>query len=55
LEALVRIDSRTFLQGLDDYPFLVSARTALFDQLVWWARALKTARAATGVMESFAD
>jgi NAD(P)H-dependent FMN reductase len=40
---------------LDDYPFLVSARAALFDQLVWWTRALGTARAATGVVESIVD
>jgi NAD(P)H-dependent FMN reductase len=42
-------------KALDDYPFLVSARSAMFDQLVWWARALETARAASGVMESIAD
>ena len=29
---------------LDDYPYLVEARSALFDSLVWWARALRTAR-----------
>jgi hypothetical protein len=32
----------------DDYSFLASARAAMFDQLVWWARALAAARAATG-------
>ena len=42
-------------KALDDYPFLVSARTAMFDQLMWWARALATARAATGVVEAIAD
>lgn len=30
-----------------DYPYLVQARTAMFDNLVWWGRALQTARAAT--------
>jgi NAD(P)H-dependent FMN reductase len=29
---------------LDDFPRLVQARTAMFDDLVWWGRALKTAR-----------
>lgn len=42
-------------KALDDYPFLMSARTAMFDQLVWWTRALTTARAATGVVESIVD
>jgi NAD(P)H-dependent FMN reductase len=42
-------------KSLDDYPFLVTARTAMFDQLVWWARALESARSATGVVESIAD
>jgi NAD(P)H-dependent FMN reductase len=42
-------------KALDDYPFLVSARTALFDQLVWWTRALGTARASTGIVESVVD
>lgn len=40
---------------LDDYPFLVTARSALFDQLVWWARALRTARSATDVVASIAE
>ena len=31
---------------LDDYPYLVEARTALFDHLVWWARGLRAARTA---------
>ena len=31
-------------KSLDDYPFLVQAREALFDNLVWWAGALKDAR-----------
>ena len=30
----------------DDYPYLVDARTAVFDQMVWWVNALKAARAA---------
>lgn len=29
---------------LDDYDYLVSARQALFDNLVWWGNALKIAR-----------
>jgi hypothetical protein len=29
---------------LDDYQYLVDARTAMFDDLVWWWRALKAAR-----------
>ena len=36
-------DGRT----LDSYDYLNQARTALFDQLVWWANALKAARAKT--------
>jgi NAD(P)H-dependent FMN reductase len=40
---------------LDDYPFLLSARTTMFDQLVWWTRALESARAATSVVESIAE
>ncbi len=31
---------------LDDYAYLVAARTAVFENLVWWGNALKTARAA---------
>ena len=31
---------------LDDYPYLVEARTVMFDHLVWWARALRAARQA---------
>lgn len=31
---------------LDDYPYLGQARTAMFDSLVWWANALKSAREA---------
>jgi len=30
---------------LDDYPYLVNARTAVFDNLVWWDKALKAGRA----------
>jgi NAD(P)H-dependent FMN reductase len=30
----------------DDYDHLVASRTALFDNLVWWGRALKAARSA---------
>lgn len=44
------------LQGktLDDYAHLVTARTAMFDELVWWARALRTAREATVEVDSIA-
>lgn len=31
---------------LDDYPYIVDARKAVFDQMAWWGKALKTARAA---------
>jgi NAD(P)H-dependent FMN reductase len=35
------------MQGktLDDYPYLAPGRTAMFDQLAWWARALAKGRA----------
>jgi NAD(P)H-dependent FMN reductase len=33
-------------KSLDDYPYLIDARTVMFNQLVWWARALAPARAA---------
>jgi NAD(P)H-dependent FMN reductase len=33
-------------KSLDDYPYLVDARTMMFNQLVWWARTLAPARAA---------
>jgi len=33
-------------KSLDDYPHLIEARTLMFNQLVWWARALAPARAA---------
>jgi NAD(P)H-dependent FMN reductase len=39
-------------KALDDYPYLVAARTAMFDQLVWWTRALAAARAATTIVAS---
>jgi NAD(P)H-dependent FMN reductase len=39
---------------LDDYPFLAQSRTAMFDQLVWWARALKAARVATATADAIA-
>ncbi|HEX6534359.1 MAG TPA: NAD(P)H-dependent oxidoreductase [Gemmatimonadaceae bacterium] len=39
---------------LDDYEFLVQSRSAMLDQLVWWARALKAARDASAVAESAA-
>jgi hypothetical protein len=51
------------MQGktLDDFPYLAPARTAMFDQLVWWARALARARAVgaervdTGVVASITE
>jgi NAD(P)H-dependent FMN reductase len=36
-------------KSLDDYPYLVQSRQAMLDQLIWWARALKAARAADDV------
>ena len=39
---------------LDDYDHLIKARTAMFDELVWWARALRTAREATAEVDSIA-
>jgi NAD(P)H-dependent FMN reductase len=44
------------LQGkaLDDYPYLAESRTAMFDQLVWWASALKGARDASALAEAIA-
>jgi NAD(P)H-dependent FMN reductase len=41
-------------KSLDDYPFLAQARTAMLDSLVWWANALKTARALRAEAESIA-
>ncbi|HYH97762.1 NAD(P)H-dependent oxidoreductase [Hyalangium sp.] len=32
-------------KSLDDYAYLAQSRDALFDELVWWADALKVARA----------
>jgi NAD(P)H-dependent FMN reductase len=44
------------LQGkrLDDYEHLIKARTAMFDDLVWWGRALRSAREATAEADSIA-
>jgi NAD(P)H-dependent FMN reductase len=39
---------------LDDYEFIVKSRSAMFDQLVWWAGALKAARQATALNEAVA-
>jgi NAD(P)H-dependent FMN reductase len=39
---------------LDDYEFIVRSRSAMFDQLVWWAGALKAARQATALTEAVA-
>jgi NAD(P)H-dependent FMN reductase len=36
-------------KSLDDYPFLVQSREALFDDLAWWADALKAARVETAL------
>jgi NAD(P)H-dependent FMN reductase len=53
LKIAVHIGLEPFLgvwrQGktLDDYPYLAATRTGMFDQLVWWARALATARGLT--------
>ena len=41
-------------KSLDDYPFLAQARTAMLDRLVWWAKALKAARAVTAEADSIA-
>jgi NAD(P)H-dependent FMN reductase len=40
---------------LDEYSFLVASRTAMFDQLAWWARALARARAASAVVASISE
>jgi NAD(P)H-dependent FMN reductase len=42
-------------KALDDYPFLVQSRTAMFDQLVWWASALTAAREATALTAAAAE
>jgi NAD(P)H-dependent FMN reductase len=34
-------------RSLNDYQYLVQSREAMFDQLVWWAEALKAARQRT--------
>jgi hypothetical protein len=39
---------------LDDYDFIVRSRSAMIDQLVWWAGALKAARQATALTEAVA-
>jgi NAD(P)H-dependent FMN reductase len=39
---------------LDDYAFLAQSRSKMFDQLVWWARALKAARYATALADAVA-
>jgi len=41
-------------KALDDYAYLAESRTAMFDQLVWWARALKAARDATAFADAIA-
>jgi len=52
IKAEVNIAMEPFLgilqQGktLDDYDYLVASRDTMFDEIAWWARALKTARAA---------
>lgn len=53
VRAAVHIGTETFSavagqgKSLDDFPHLARGRTALFDEMVWWARALRTAREAT--------
>lgn len=44
------------LQGktLDEYDHIVKARAAMFDELVWWGRALRSAREATAEADSIA-
>jgi NAD(P)H-dependent FMN reductase len=39
---------------LDDYDHLIKARTAMFDELVWWGKALRSAREATAEVDSIA-
>jgi NAD(P)H-dependent FMN reductase len=41
-------------KALDDYPYLAESRTAMFDQLVWWGRALKRARETTALASAIA-
>ena len=67
LKIAVHIGLEPFLgvlmQGktLDDYPYLALSRSAMFDQLVWWARALAKARALsveradTGILASITE
>jgi NAD(P)H-dependent FMN reductase len=43
-DAFLRVVSHE--KSLDDYPYLIDARTLMFNQLVWWARALAPAHAA---------
>jgi hypothetical protein len=33
-------------KSLNDYDYLVAARTTLFDEIAWWSNALKVAREA---------
>jgi NAD(P)H-dependent FMN reductase len=39
-------------KSLDDYPFLVQSRSAIFDQLTWWGHALKAARQADAASQA---
>jgi NAD(P)H-dependent FMN reductase len=41
-------------RSLDDYEYLTQSRTAVFDHLVWWGEALKTARDASTASETLA-
>ena len=41
-------------KSFDDYPFVVEARNSMLDQLVWWARALRTARSEGDVLAALA-
>jgi NAD(P)H-dependent FMN reductase len=39
---------------LDEYDHLITARTQMFDELVWWGHALRSAREATADVDSIA-
>lgn len=39
-------------RSLNDYPYLMQSRTAMFDDLVWWGEALKASRERTGIESS---
>jgi hypothetical protein len=39
---------------LNDYDYLVQSRKVMFDQLVWWGKALKAARQSTAAESELA-